>query len=452
MCTRSEASCEPTTAWRPAFRLAQSPPGARWSTPAPPRPSGRLHEARRLVKAVTGAALAFALLVGACAEDGDDAPPAEAGPGEGAAVAVLTGVVSPTGRTFLLHLIESLRPGTVLDVGRAIEFPAAAISAHGGFLYVVDEESLTVTKYSVTETLLIEEEGRLSLQGVGAQSPSRPHWDSAGQPYIVDPGSQQVIRFDPDRMTLLDATPFPAAFTEREGIPASVTAYEGVERDGRMWFNWSWVNFAQARAVLEVAVSSFAMGDGPPTFAAPLLDARCPFSGGYPFVGPEGDLYAVGLSFWDPAAQSLTGSCILRLPSGETAFDPDYRLDLLAATDASFIGGTWPMDEGRKLVVHYLAAEGPQPDMERLDLVYVTPEYRTAVIDLATGEAVEVDVPRTAIGTWFGLTLDGVPYIQLYPEAAFDNAVLTRIHPDGTAEVIMEAGSGADFRAIERIR
>ncbi|MEM7138698.1 MAG: hypothetical protein AAF500_19120 [Myxococcota bacterium] len=398
-------------------------------------------------------ALALALAAVACGDTGD--PPETSDPEdprETSAVAVLTGLVTPTGRTFLLHLMDELRPGTVLNPSDAFEFPDASISASGGFLYLVNNEDVTVTKYNVTDDFRLEDAGRFSMLRLGVQGAAAPQWDSSGRPYIVDTVSQQVVRFDPEQMVILDATPFPSQFRSREGIGVTVVGYEGVQRDERMWFNWSWVNYLEPRAVLEVALSSFPLGDEPPSFDAPIFDTRCPFSGGYPFLGPAGDLYTVGLSFLDVETDLPTGSCVLRVLPGESTFDPDYQLDLLAAADATVIGGAFPIDDGRKLVVHYLAKDDPQPDRNRLDLIYASTQYRTAVVDLATGVATEVEVPRTAIGSWKSLSLDGETYVQLYTEAQFDDARLTRIDSDGTAEVILTAGSASDFRDLVRIR
>lgn len=394
------------------------------------------------------------LMAGACGgtEGSNGVQDPEPEPTETSAVAVLTGLVTPTGRTFLLHLLDELRPGTELDPSTAFEFADAAISANAGFLYLVNNEDVTVTKFAVTEDLQLEEAGRFSMLRVGVQGADAPQWDASGRPYIVDTVSQQVVRFDPEEMVIVDVTPFPSAFQSLEGLPVTVVAYEGVQRGDRMWFNWSWVSYLEPRAVLEVALSSFPLGDAPPSFDAPIFDARCPFSGGYPFLGPAGGIYTVGLSFLDSETDLPTGSCVLRVLPGESSFDPDYQLDLLAAAGATVIGGAFAIDDGRSLVVHYLGASDPQPDPDRLDLIYASTQYRTAVVDLETGATTEVDVPRTAIGNWANLTLDGETYVQLYTQAQFDDARLTRIDPDGTAEVVLTAGAASDFRGLARVR
>lgn len=380
----------------------------------------------------------------------DDGAGDEQGTGseEAGAIAVLTRVTAPTGNVFYLHLLAELSPGTALDYAQAIEFPSASISANGGFLYLTNGEDLTITKYEVTDELQLEQLGRLSLQGTGAQAPAATQWDDAGNPYIVDSASLQVIRFDPEEMTLVDATAIPSQFAEREGLPVVITGSGGVALGERMWFNWSWVNYILPRAVMEVALAYVPL-DGPPNFSSPILDERCPFSGGFPFVGPEGYLYTVGLTFLDAEAGEISGSCVLRLAPDADSFDPEYQIDLLAATDASFIGGTWPLADGSKLIVQYLAADGPQP--ASLAEYYATPEYRTALVDLATGEALELDVPRSVAGNWLGLSLDGDHFVQILAEA-FDNAALVRVDPDGAVQTMVEAGSGADFRALERVR
>ena len=82
---------------------------------------------------------------------------------------------------------------------------------------------------------------------------------------------------------------------------------------------------------------------------------------------------------------------------------------------------------------------------------YSIPEYRTALVDLGTGDSIDVDVPKATIGNWFPLDLDGETFLQVYVEQ-FDNAELTRVRPDGSTEALLEAGSGADFLSVHRVR
>ena len=52
---------------------------------------------------------------------------------------------------------------------------------------------------------------------------------------------------------------------------------------------------------------------------------------------------------------------------------------LLAATSGVAVGGAWPTEQGRKLLVQYLAVDGPKPaDASEF---YSIPEYRTALVD-----------------------------------------------------------------------
>ena len=364
------------------------------------------------------------------------------------ALIVTTRLRSPESDFAYLHVLESFPANRQLDYSRALEREIGYTSVDGEFVYFVDRTDVSITKYEVTEELQLREVGRMSLQGVGFQGAWEIQWH-AGTPYVLDPFSQDIVRFDPDSMTIVDTTAVPPEFlVERDGLNAGVMGYRGVVRDGRMWFNWAWVDYVDFRSVSEVTMSSFPL-DGPPVFAEPISDARCPFNGSFPFSDPEDYIYAVGLSLWDPLATPNSPSCVLRVLPDRPEFDPEYELDLLAATNSVAVGGAWPTDQGRKLLVQYLAVDGPKPaDASEF---YSIPEYRTALVDLATGDSVDVDVPKATIGNWFPLDLDGETFLQVYVEQ-FDNAELTRVRPDGSTEALLEAGSGADFLSVHRVR
>jgi len=76
-------------------------------------------------------------------------------------------VFSPDGEQTYVIVLDSLSP-QVVDYARAIELPGwADIWVHEGQLYVSSRESSTVTKYSVTETGELLEQGVLSFSSYG---------------------------------------------------------------------------------------------------------------------------------------------------------------------------------------------------------------------------------------------------------------------------------------------
>lgn len=71
-------------------------------------------------------------------------------------------VFSPEGEQTYVIVLDSLSP-QVVDYARAIELPGwADIWVHEGQLYVSSRESSTVTKYSVTDTGELIEQGVLT--------------------------------------------------------------------------------------------------------------------------------------------------------------------------------------------------------------------------------------------------------------------------------------------------
>ena len=366
----------------------------------------------------------------------------------GPAIAIMTRIQGPDTENFYVHIIEELPNGGVLDNSQALELPPSAISTDGGFLYVSNRENLTVTKYEVTANLQLRELERLSIQGLGAQFAPPAVWGGPGNPYLVDWNSYQIIRFDPEAMTLVDATPMPAEYINRSSLRAFVNYYDPAVRDDRMWFTWSWVDYGVPEALQEVSLASIPL-EGPPEFSPLSTDTRCGFNGAFPFTGPEGHVYTVGLSLWDPVRTPNSPSCVLRLLPESTEFDPDYNLDLLEATDANAVGAAWPMDEGRKLLVMYIPTEGLQP--ANASEFYSIQAYRTGIVDLETGALTEVDLPMSSVGSWLSLSLDGDRLLQFYPDE-FSNAELTRVNLDGSTETIVAVGENADFQFVLRVR
>jgi hypothetical protein len=404
----------------------------------------------RTTKPELAAAAMVLLGLVACGSDGSDETGAAAG-GEGPVLAVFTRLTNPEGRNFYLHLMRETPRGGTLDYTKAFEFGEAYASIHGGFVYISDREAMTITKHAVTSDLKIEAKGTVSLQGLGVAF-AGIGW-VGDQPYVVDAESAQVVRFNPNDMTLIDSTPIPEAVLVRDGITGGSWSWNPVERDGRAYFGWSWMDYDAGKSASVVALASFPTSPAAPVFAEPVVDTRCKVNDGFPFLDAAKNIYVVGLGSWAPElGQERDPSCVVRIRPGATNFDPEYFLDLLAVVGARDIATSWPMAVGSKLLVQYWPESVPAPAAD--EEWWERSVLELAVVDLAAKTSVRVTgvKPGTSM-SYFSLELDGERYVQVYDLTGdLSDSTLYRVTPNGAAEVVVKAGPNSDFQNLGRVR
>lgn len=305
----------------------------------------------------------------ACGDDRTD----PAGPDADTATplyAVNATMFGAEGNTSYVALVESLDADQQIDYGRVLEVAGGStiFGATGGALFALGGESApTLTRFEIDAAGELVEGDRVSLAGLGIASTWSygPHVPFAApdRAFLIDEASLQLVAWNPAEMTLGEATPI-------EGIDEvgwSTNIGLTVPRVGdRLFYPVRYRNYESGAIDGRSSVLILDLATGETTA---LDDTRC----GDLFhavATPAGDVYVAGgvlgaayrVTEGDAA---LPAPCLLRINAGETAFDPEFLVELSSLTGGRPTGSLVP-GEGTEAFVRAFHAEefevGPGTD------------------------------------------------------------------------------------------
>lgn len=220
------------------------------------------------------------------------------------------------------------------------------VSVWGGRAFAPDSNGPVMLRFDVDENNQVVQSGELSFAGVGMTSLFGTHVYivSDTKAYAFDPAGPRIIVWDPSTMTLT-GTQIDLSATSRAGWVPNLslgTLNQGaVQRGSELLIPLSWQDqdgnsrFASGVLVIDSNTDSV---------LGVSEDERCGES--YTNVAaPNGDVY-----FFPPAWSATAHyyidmhqpTCVLRVRAGETAFDPEYSLDLSALGAGSAASGATP--------------------------------------------------------------------------------------------------------------
>lgn len=290
---------------------------------------------------VSACFLLGALSLTACGEeDTSAAPVAQPGP----AYLVGTRVWDDTSTTSFFHVVPSLEADTTIDTSQALEVPGAAK------LYAVDDigwfavgggEDPTITHYTLGDDGALHEQNRISLADYGVRS----LWDtlyvvSKTKMYYPDREGGQLIIINPTEMTVDGSVAIPDA--NREGYLA-LYGYTPLLRDRELVFSVGWFDWEENDSVLGEA-GLVVVNTETDSVERVDVDDRC---GGITtgVVTNSGDAYFVSSAMAGAAhrlGRLVTSPCALRINAGQSAFDPDFSMDLAELTGMPVLGEPVP--------------------------------------------------------------------------------------------------------------
>lgn len=399
--------------------------------------------------------LALALGAGCSSSDGSEGAPAVEGE---SAIVVLTRACTPDSCSHYLNVLDELPADGVLDRSQALEFGDVQGSVHGNAVYLFDFAAQTVQRFALNSSAQLEAGLTLSFQGLGLDFVAGilNAWAAPNRAFLLDPGSAQLVTWDPLAMELVATTPIPSSFLERDGYRADF-AWPAVI-DGRVYYDTYWFDFEQQQGSARAGALSFDATSDQPELTL-LEEERCGgSSSSAPFATPDGRVHIVGdgvgglLQVLRGGAQSV---CALREADSRTAFDPDYALDLLGGPSLA-LSAAWSLDGGSALLANvWQPSTPPALPLAEVDGYWSSTEFGWVLIDTASGQTQPVPgIPLAGSGNLTPLSLDGVRHVQIYPpgEAGVDpEALLYAVHGDGSTEQVLRGGPAGDFEMIGRI-
>lgn len=356
-----------------------------------------------------------------------------------------------------LHVLPDFPADRKLDLRSAVEL-GASVSTHAGdgAIWVYQPEGATVQKYLVDAQLTVRADVKISFAayGVSGYDPDTV-WVSPERAFLVDEASGQIILWNPRAMTIVRSTPMDPSVLTKSGLKLQLQQ-DAVVAGGRAWMSANWRDWDTYDHVPGAALAWFDTALDAPTLQF-IHEDRCAASVDAPFVDEAGNVYVVGdgaLGFDVLASpkKSARPQCVRRVLAGQTQFDPDFFVDVQAATGSPGFRDSHPMGMG-KILLNLWA-----PGLRVADYAMASPDwywelnstFEYVILDIQSKAAWPVrGLPRAAAQFSTTLRVDGRNYVQSY--RSDNGAVVSHVATDGSVIEVLELGAGMDIQYLGRL-
>ncbi|MEM7139021.1 MAG: hypothetical protein AAF500_20780 [Myxococcota bacterium] len=313
-------------------------------------------------------------------------------------------VNQPQGQVSFVHLVTSLGAEVEVDVADALEASGGA-HIHGGHgtgaVFLSSAEAPRVTRYDITSDRRFVERETIQFAGSTTEAAPSVYIASPTKGYYFDEGALRFRIFDPTAMVLLGEIDVSEA-APREGFQAAFG--NPIRRGNELVVTVAAIDRERFPVVQAAAVILDLETDE----VSITRDDRC----GYMFdgvVAPSGDLYLTSATYYAIHnaffPDDFPPACMLRIPAGQRAFDPDYFVDLNTVSDGLPSGGV-AAGSGSRVYLKAFDESTVSPD------ALVAPFFALGInawrlwsLDLETLESAPVDA--------FGLSSGGLGYAQV---------------------------------------
>jgi hypothetical protein len=408
-------------------------------------PQRRLCERTRVLRRVS-----FVVALGVASACSDDAPAPGTSDSDGAAAtnpAVLLSayVSTPEDRNIYVGVLPEVPSGKV-EYDDFREFGSVDVYAANGGVFVWEREPAEMTRFDVTAELELVEGPRLSFLDYGLSGGGNPIFLAEDRAYVLSPALDVIVVFDPKNMEITGT--IDVELPERPGLETyALDPYRFGDSVVFLLTSESSESETIHRGVTAMIVS--AKNDDPPKF---VEDDRCTGGDGA-YVDKRGDLYVRANAIWGKYAaygdeREQVKTCMLRIPAGETEFDPDFVVDFKELT-GTYVNGPWFHVEGSKYLAHVWDPEVPIP--EDAGEFWNGEGYRPFLvnIDERTAEPY-TSLKGGIVNSSLELEVDGVTYYQVNETDVASNgkADVVELRPDG----VKKAFEFVSVWAFARIR
>jgi hypothetical protein len=307
-------------------------------------------------------------------------------------------------------------PSGDLDRSKMLEFGGLVyVTVFDGRVYSYDPETAKLTKFVITGDFRLVPAGELSFAALGAAGASAYSLvTTASRAFSYLASSQTIVVWNPSTMEIEREVPVPELV--RDGITADTNP--AVLAAGRVQWPLKWVDFDNLQfdshaALLTIDTESLEVEvlEDPRAAVTSVLHAT---EGGDTLVFSDNCLG--WLNLFGEAAGTTSAEAVLRVRGGK-AFDPEYRVDLRAATGSPAIYGGWFLSDDAMLLRVWDPEVEPSSVLTEAGDYWSAEEYVSMMlVDLASGSAEPFHVPprggagSTGDPTW----VDGKVYVSVY--------------------------------------
>jgi len=376
------------------------------------------------------------LLLASSAGCSDESPSSLRDSIDGTAPAVLIGVFveTPDARNIYIGAVSEVPEGE-LDYSDFVELGNVDVTTYGGWVFSSDRDAGTLTRFGVRDDFsMFQYDKKLSFLGytsAGNFEGDEIAFISEHRAYMLPAELDVVVVFDPSTMEITGTIPM-----EPPDVPPGFSSFAHSPTVIGDRVVWQIVSTNDDTLEIQHSVTlavADADTDEPVRY---ISDERCAGANGGR-VDELGDFYVRADAFWGKFAaygENAAGvrTCVLRLRSGQSEFDPDYEVSLESIT-GSRINWPWFHVEGSRYVAWaWKPGEELPPDS---DSYWVTKGFQPLLVDLETGTSEPYpDLEGTVIVSSAERQLDGVAYYER-SEVGFvgaeNHAEIVELHPSG---------------------
>ena len=377
----------------------------------------------------------FTMMIGVAAlaacssnDNGGNAPPNGNVDGGSSQYVVSSLVLAPDdGRSAYVSLLDSLAPQQI-DYSKAREYSGAADTwVYGGFVFVSDNETMTVTKFSTTSGKL-EEVGKVSFGTYGFSDMGMWNNDfvSPTKSYMMNFKAREYVIWNPTTMKITGKLALPA-LEERQGFIIDVAlADRGTElRGGRLyqpiyWTDEAYTMFTQDSRIVVIDVEKDAVVE--------VLHAPCP---GMDFATQDelGNLY---FSNWQsPTTAHLVrnspATCVVKIPAGTNEVASAFTFASVAqgreGSAARYIG------KGKMIFSAFHNERIAYNEQTDPNVLGATANWRIWSYDLVSGAAAVVSSIDWNSGSYYAFDIDDKTHV-LSPAADYSASTIYAMDDD----------------------
>lgn len=369
--------------------------------------------------AALAALIAQAGGVAACGDSANtptpDAPPDSPidAPPDPPAVLLAERVFTPAGRQYVLSVLPDV-PSAGVDRSQALVLDSADVEQFNGKVYIRDRVANTMTRYKVTADRKLTMDGQFSFStlALGTSRYSNA-FVSDDRAYLMDSTGWRLIGWNPTTMTLSGEVISIDGMKKDATLTGSISP--AVKVGNRLLAAINWENFTN----LVLFPGSGLLVIDPATPSAPVFIEDARVGGGFRITpAPNGDAFLTGTVGGDVrkfgsalGGGALPASGIVKLPSGQAAFDPSYLVDVEAITQTRSVGAIHRIDDTTLLAQIY----DPSLDLPAtLDALRSSTNFEFVFVDTVNKTFAPVAaLPKGGQANAGNHVVDGKLYIQL---------------------------------------
>ncbi|MEM0940240.1 MAG: hypothetical protein AAGI25_10705 [Bacteroidota bacterium] len=310
------------------------------------------------------------------------------------------------------------------DISQAVELGlSASIYSFGEHPYTWNGDAATITKWSVDRVnLTLAVEGIISLASKSISgSVGAPVFLSETQAFFSKLSEGIIVEWNPSTMEITKThNVAPLANSETvEGWYSEIVGYS--VPDGKIFYPIGQSNPYSCCEYYDNIHATVAVFDPSASTIDYIHDNRL-FAGRHDFMVDEnGETYVTPardnsfiLPYFDIDPSSDAKPWAVLKFNEDGTFDPNFYFDLSTVVPMTFLNSA-SMVRDNKIVINYVDNTYTHPESydDKFD-VYDSPDFKTASVDLITGEVEMFEALSQSSGTYLLNTIDGINYYQIF--------------------------------------